>query len=79
MIYSLAVLEPETGFLRPFQESIDVERSVNVALGGLLALIIIAAIAVSFITSRITVRITKPVTQLLELVQNVNRSVIKET
>ena len=78
MIYSLAVLEPETGFLRPFQESIDVERSVNVALGVLLALIIIAAIVVSFITSRITVRITKPVIQLLELVQNVNRSVIKE-
>ena len=78
MIYSLAVLEPESGFLRPFQESIDVERSVDVALGVLLALIIMAAIVVCYVTSSITVRITKPFAQLLELVQNVNRSDIKE-
>jgi len=77
-IFSLAVAEPEKGFLRPFQESIDVQRSINVALGVLLALIVLDAIIVTFITSRITVSITKPVTQLLELVRNINRSDMKD-
>ena len=61
LIFSLAVAEPEQGFLLPFQQSIDVQRIINVALGVLLALIVLAACIVTLIASRITVSITNPV------------------
>jgi hypothetical protein len=74
LIYSLGLAETQGGILEPFAAiEADMQRQINVAI-GILAAVIVAAMAASIYISYIVARsISEPMAFLLELIRSLNR------
>lgn len=73
LVYSLALVETETGIKQPF-ESIDdlASNIVNICIGVLAGLIVISILLMVYVAFRVTTSMSKPILQLLDVVQKIN-------
>ena len=73
-IFSLALVQPKSSIIAPFQTVNDfIKSQVILSIGVLSALILVGAVLVVFISFRVTESIITPVMQLLTVVQLMNR------
>ncbi|KAL7532352.1 hypothetical protein ACHAXR_004576 [Thalassiosira sp. AJA248-18] len=74
LVYSLALAETESGIIDSFQSSINdfASKTVQICIGVLTALIVVATILIVYIAFRVTASMIEPLLQLLGVVKDIN-------